>query len=44
MAEKNWGNWTPWGRFLQIKAEIQELIYTEIRERREQKNTKEQIF
>ena len=34
---KNWGNWTPWGRFLQIKAEIQELIYTEIRERREQK-------
>ncbi|MDY6781036.1 MAG: cytochrome P450 [Cyanobacteriota bacterium] len=32
--QKDWGNWSPWGRFLQRKREIDELLYAEIRERR----------
>ncbi|EAZ94305.1 cytochrome P450 [Crocosphaera chwakensis] len=36
--QKDWGNWTTWGRFLRIKAQIDDLIYTEINERRQQKN------
>lgn len=36
--QKDWGNWTPWGRFLSIKSAIDELIYAEIKERRQQKD------
>ncbi|MGK7940379.1 MAG: cytochrome P450 [Crocosphaera sp.] len=36
--QKDGGKWTPWGRFLHIKAEIDNLIYDEIKERRQQKN------
>ncbi|WP_107667961.1 cytochrome P450 [Cyanothece sp. BG0011] len=36
--QKDWGNWSPWGRFLRIKAEIDDLIYAEIDERRQQEN------
>ena len=35
--QKDWGQWTPWGRFLQIKAKIDYLIYDEIQQRRQQK-------
>jgi cytochrome P450 family 110 len=33
--QKDWGKFSPWGRFLRLKAEIRELIETEIRERRQ---------
>ncbi|MDJ0598504.1 MAG: cytochrome P450 [Crocosphaera sp.] len=36
--QKDWGSWTPWGRFLRVKSEIDTLIYTEIKERRQQEN------
>ena len=36
--QKDWGDWTPWGRFLRIKSKIKQLIYTEIKERRQQEN------
>ncbi len=36
--QKDWGKWTPWGRFLRIKSEIKHLIYSEIKERRQQEN------
>ncbi|MDJ0507719.1 MAG: cytochrome P450 [Crocosphaera sp.] len=35
--QKDWGEWTPWGRFLSIKAKIDYLIYDEIKQRRQQK-------
>lgn len=31
---KDWGRWSPWGRFVRLKAQVDELIYDEIRERR----------
>ena len=34
--QKDWGNWSPWGRFLRLKAKVDQLIYEEIRERRKQ--------
>jgi len=33
---QDWGAWSPWGRFLQLKQQIKQLIFDEIRERREQ--------
>ena len=33
--QKDWGKYSPWGRFLLLKAEIRQLIYAEIKERRE---------
>jgi cytochrome P450 len=33
--QKNWGEFSPWGRFLLLKAEIRTLVYAEIKERRE---------
>ena len=32
--QKDWGKYSPWGRFLILKAEIRQLIYAEIAERR----------
>ena len=32
--QKDWGKWSPWGRFLNLKKQIKELIYAEIEERR----------
>lgn len=32
--QKDWGKYSPWGRFLRIKQEIRTLIYEEIKERR----------
>ncbi|MBW4647981.1 MAG: cytochrome P450 [Kastovskya adunca ATA6-11-RM4] len=34
--QKDWGSLSPWGRFLRQKQKIQQLIYDEIRDRREQ--------
>ena len=33
--QKDWGKFSPWGRFLRLKQEIRTLIYAEIAERRE---------
>ncbi|MCC0176385.1 cytochrome P450 [Waterburya agarophytonicola K14] len=33
--QKDWGKYSPWGRFLLIKQEIRTLIYEEIEDRRE---------
>ncbi|WP_392535772.1 cytochrome P450 [Nostoc sp. C117] len=31
----DWGNWSPWGKFLLQKQQIDELLYSEIQERRD---------
>lgn len=33
---QDWGPLSPWGRFLRIKQQVRQLLYDEIRERREQ--------
>lgn len=33
--QKDWGKYSPWGKFLRIKQEIRALIFAEIKERRE---------
>ena len=33
--QQDWGPWSPWGRFMRRKAQLDELLYAEIRERRE---------
>lgn len=35
ILQQDWGSWSPWGRFLRRKALLDELLYAEIRERRE---------
>jgi cytochrome P450 family 110 len=35
-AQRDLGSWSPWGRFLEQKRRINQLIYAEIRERRAQ--------
>lgn len=36
ILQKDLGAWSPWGRFLRQKQQLDQLIYTEIQERREQ--------
>jgi cytochrome P450 len=33
--QKDWGAWSPWGRFLRLREQLRQLIYTEIRDRRQ---------
>ena len=33
---QDWGPFSPWGRFLRIKQQVRQLLYDEMRERREQ--------
>lgn len=33
--QKDWGNWSPWGRFLRIRREVDQLLFAEIAERRQ---------
>ncbi|WP_193200534.1 cytochrome P450 [Nostoc sp. MG11] len=35
----DWGTWSPWGKFLRQMQQIDQLIYTEIQERRDQPNS-----
>lgn len=35
ILQQDWGSWSPWGRFLRQRAKLDELLYAEIRERRE---------
>ena len=37
-VQRDLGKWSPWGYFLRLQRQIDELLYTEIRERREQPN------
>lgn len=39
ILQKDLGAWSPWGRFLRQKQQIDSLIYAEIQERREQGDT-----
>ena len=34
LLQKDWGKFSPWGRFLRLKAEIKQLIYSEIKTKR----------
>jgi cytochrome P450 len=34
--QKDWGAWSPWGRFLRTREEIDRLLFAEIRERRQE--------
>ena len=34
--QKDWGKYSPWGRFLRLKQEIRTLLYAEIAEKRQQ--------
>ncbi|MUG94297.1 cytochrome P450 [Scytonema sp. UIC 10036] len=36
--QKDLGAWSPWGRFVRLRKQVDELIYTEIAERRAQPN------
>lgn len=37
--QKDLGAWSPWGRYLRLKQQVNDLIYQEIRERRGQDNS-----
>ncbi|MBW4616746.1 MAG: cytochrome P450 [Desmonostoc vinosum HA7617-LM4] len=39
ILQKDLGAWSPWGKFLRVREAIDELLYTEIAERRQQDNT-----
>ncbi|MBD3884867.1 cytochrome P450 [Phormidium tenue FACHB-886] len=32
--QKDWGNWTPWGRFLRLRQQVDNLLFAEIADRR----------
>jgi cytochrome P450 len=32
--QRDWGAWSPWGRFLRVRQKLDEMIYAEIRDRR----------
>jgi cytochrome P450 len=36
--QKDWGAWSPWGRFLRQKQAVDRLLFDEIRDRREKNN------
>ena len=33
--QKDWGPWSPWGRFIHLREQVRQLLYAEIRERRQ---------
>ncbi len=37
--QKNWGSWSPWGQFLRLRQEVDEIIYEIIRDRRQNFNS-----
>jgi len=36
ILQKDWGAWSPWGRFLRVRQQVDSLLYAEIAERRAQ--------
>jgi cytochrome P450 family 110 len=37
--QKDWGAWSPWGRFLRMRQQVDALLYAEIADRRSQPDT-----
>jgi len=37
--QKDWGDWSPWGRFLRLRQQVDELLYAEIAARRSQSDS-----
>ncbi|MBW4420733.1 MAG: cytochrome P450 [Myxacorys californica WJT36-NPBG1] len=37
--QKDWGAWSPWGRFLRLRQQVDDLLYAEIADRRNQSDT-----
>ena len=35
VLQKDWGAWSPWGRFLRMRKKVDELLFAEIEERRQ---------
>jgi len=33
--QKDWGAWSPWGRFLRLREQVRQLLYAEIQDRRQ---------
>ncbi|HEY9735545.1 MAG TPA: cytochrome P450 [Trichocoleus sp.] len=33
--QKDWGPWSPWGRFIHLREQVRQLLYAEIRDRRQ---------
>lgn len=33
--QRNWGPFSPWGRFIQLREQVRQLLYAEIRDRRQ---------
>ncbi len=42
--QQDWGKWSPWGKFLRDRQQIDRLIYAEIAERRQQKDLGDDIL
>ncbi len=42
--QQDWGKWSPWGKFLRDREEIDRLVYGEIADRRQQKNLGDDIL
>ena len=42
--QQDWGKWSPWGKFLRQREEIDRLVDTEIAERRQQKDLGDDIL
>jgi cytochrome P450 family 110 len=38
VLQRDWGEWSPWGRFLRQREQLDRLLYAEIEERRSQVN------
>jgi cytochrome P450 len=38
LLRQNWGKWSPWGRTLELRQQIDEFIYQEINQRRQKLN------
>lgn len=36
--QQDWGPWSPWGRFLRLRQQVDKLLYAEIADRRNQPN------
>jgi cytochrome P450 len=37
--QRDWGEWSPWGRFLRLKQQVDDLIYQEIQDRQQQEDS-----
>ena len=42
--QQNWGAWSPWGKFVRLRQQIDQLIYAEIADRRLQERDRSDIL